>query len=108
MFKHIFADSEEKFLKANVLYADSSDNLLYKNYDSTAETAYTEVVTKDELINLFKKGMVLIDTGTEFVRPTTLAIETNYAAVSYANVTTVSTTVTPAMVVFYSKGYSAS
>lgn len=100
MFKHIFADSEEKFLKANVLYANATDSILYKVYNG--ET-YKDAVSAEDLANLFNKGMLLIDDGTNLVRPTVLTVAEDYATVSY--VTVASTTAS--VVVYGSDGYTA-
>lgn len=49
----IFADSEEKFVKAVVLYGKPSDKYLY------TDEACTQKLAKDDLFNLAIKGVVV-------------------------------------------------
>lgn len=105
MATKIFADSEEKFLTGIVLYANSTDGILYYDYDSTADTAYTNKVSKADLINLFKKGAVIVDDGSNLVRPTVLTVSTNYATVTH---TTVGASDIAVATAFHSDGYTAS
>lgn len=74
----LFAKAWEKFAKSVVLFYKTSDGILY--YGKTG-TTYTNPVSKAELGNLFKKGMIVIDTGDGFVRPTFFAEDTDYAYV---------------------------
>ena len=78
MFK-LFAKSEEKFVKGVMLYADSDKNLFV---DADKEVA----VTKDELINLFNKGMLVIADGDDFFKPTACVVESDYAEVSFVSI----------------------
>lgn len=94
--KKIFADSEEKLLKAGVVYYNSTDSILY--YNKTEEdntTKYSNEVSKADLINLFNKGLLIVDDGTYFIRPSVLTVADDYASVSYDES------------VFYSDGYTA-
>lgn len=54
MIEKIYADSEEKFVKANVLYAQADDGKLF--LDST----YTVEVTKEQLYRAFLTGMIVV------------------------------------------------
>lgn len=49
----IFADSEEKFVKAVVLYGKPSDKYLY------TDEACTQKLAKDDLFNLASKGVIV-------------------------------------------------
>lgn len=94
--KKIYAKSEEKWMKAYVLYPDASGYLCV-DADATVK------ITKAELINAFKKGMI-VDAGTDgMFKPTMLAVDTNYAAVSLI---VMGTSVAEAKT-FYSDGYTA-
>ena len=96
----IFEHANEQHVKAGIVYFKAADSLLY--YDSDFTTGNT--VSKAELINLFKKGILVVDDGTSFVRPTVLTVSTNYAAVTH---TTVGTSDKAVATTFYSAGYSA-
>lgn len=104
----LFGTANEKYLRAITVHYNSTDGILYYNYNSFAETPYTGAVKKAELINMFKKDILVIDTGSEFVRPTVLTVDTDYAAVSHTTVTTAETVVTPVVTTYYSDGYTAS
>lgn len=96
-FKKIWAKSEEKLCKAVVLYADTNSFLC-----TDAEKQHK--VAKDDLVDLFKKGLVLVDAGEgTFHKPMTMTIADAYAAVSVVTVGSSTTTNT----VFYSEGYTA-
>lgn len=58
----IFADAEEKYVKTVVVYADADDGHLF--YDSSK----SQKIPKDELLNLFLKGMVIFLTD-EYLIP---------------------------------------
>lgn len=92
----ISAKYDEKFVKGAVLYYKSADSILYY------ESAFTNKVSKADLVNLFKKGLVIVNDGTDLVRPVKLSVSTNYAAVSYVNVASS----TASVVNFYSDGYT--
>ena len=96
----IFEHANEQHIRAGVVYFNSADSILY--FDS-AKTEGNEV-TKTELINLFKKGILVVNDGTNFVRPTVLTVSTNYAAVTH---TTVGASDKAVATSFYSKGYTA-
>lgn len=56
----IFAKSEERFVKTVTLFinADDEDDVyIYVDPD------YTEAVTSDVLMNLYKKGLIMLDFG---------------------------------------------
>lgn len=96
-FTKIWAKSEEKLAKAVVLTVDSNSFLC-------TDAAKEKKVSKDDLVNLFKKGLVLIDAGSGvFYKPMGLTVDTAYAAVTV--VTFPSSTAT--QTTFYSDGYTA-
>lgn len=72
-FVKIWAKSEERLCKAVVLYENTSTHVLYR--DSAKEKA----VTKADLVDLFKKGLVLVSDGTGFYRPTDMVVESTKA-----------------------------
>ena len=74
-FTKIWAKSEEKLCKAVVLYENTSTHVLYM--DSAKEKA----VSKDDLADLFKKGLVVVSDGTSFYRPTELTVGSTKATV---------------------------
>ena len=96
----IFEHANEQHVRAGVVYFNSVDGIVYTN---SAKTEGKEV-TKDELINLFNKGILVVDTGSAFVRPTTLTVSDNFATASY---TTVGASDIAVETKFYSKGYVA-
>lgn len=107
MRNKLFGTANEKYLRAVTVYFNSTDSILYYNYNSTAETQFTNAVSKNELVNMFNKGILVVDTGSALVRPTVLTIDTKYAAVSHTTVTTAETVVTPVVTTYYSDGYTA-
>lgn len=54
---NVFARADEKFVKTTIVYADSSKVLFY---DSAAKT---DKVMKEDLSDLFKKGVVISQSG---------------------------------------------
>ena len=94
----IFEHANEQHVRAGVVYLNSEDKILY--FDS----AFTIAVTKNVLIDLFKKGILVVNDGTNFVRPSVLAVASGYASVSY---TTVGASNTAETTTFYSEGYTA-
>lgn len=58
----IFADAEEKFVKSTLVYASADDGNLF--YDSKK----TLGITKDELFDLYTKGMIVVLSG-EYLIP---------------------------------------
>lgn len=74
-FVKLWATSQEDKCKAVVLYENTSTHVLYR------ESAKTNAVAKDDLINLFKKGLVVVDDGTSFYRPTELTVGSTKATV---------------------------
>ena len=73
---NIYAGSEEKYLKATVLYADKDDGNLF--FDSTKKNG----ADKDSITNLFMKGLLIVDLAGELFRPTTLKDNTTYVTVT--------------------------
>lgn len=96
-FVKLWAKSQEDKCKAVVLYADSN-SFLCTDADKSVK------IKKDDLVELFKKGLVLVDAGSGvFHKPTTMTVAEGYAAVSV--VTVISSTATETA--FYSDGYTA-
>lgn len=58
---NIFADSEDKFVKNVLVYADADDGHLF--YDS----AKSIKIPKDELKDLFMKGMIIFLTDAYYI-----------------------------------------
>ena len=98
---NIFARAWQKNLKGVVLYLKAADGILYY---TKVSTTYSNPVSKAELIDLFQKGLVVVDTGSGQVRPTALTVSTNYAAVSH---TTVGASDKAVATSYYSDGYEA-
>lgn len=101
-----FANSEEKYLKAHVLYFKSADGILYHEKNNTT---YTNAVSVAELKNLFEKGILVVDTGSGLVRPTAYSEHVTGTTVDYAIVThtTVGTSSAAVATSYYSAGYTA-
>lgn len=59
----VYAQSEEKFLKSVVMYGDNDDGNLF------ADAAKSVKVTKDEVFNLYQKGMLVVFYNNEYFRP---------------------------------------
>lgn len=76
--KKIFIDAEEKFLGGVVVYGHS-DNKLYT--DSTHKV----VILNDEAVNLFNKGLLLIDDGTTVYKPVAIKKNSNVYDVTVLN-----------------------
>ena len=66
MNKNIYANSDEKFVKATVVF--SFEDKIY--YDEE----HTEEVTLEDALNLFKKGLMLVSVGGGFKRPTGITV----------------------------------
>lgn len=92
-----FANSEEKYLKSVMTYSNAEDGILYFDSDKTVK------VSKEELIDMFNKGIIVIHDGNNNIRPTTLMVADNYATVSYTAVNS-SAAVT---ISYHSDGYVA-
>ena len=75
MNKNIYATSDEKFVKATVLF--SSEDKIY--YDE----ACTEEVTLEDALNLFKKGLMLVSVDGGFKRPTGITVTESGYEISY-------------------------
>lgn len=78
--KKINAKANEKYLKAVVLYPNSSSVLCY---DSDA----TDKVPAAMVKNLFEKGLLLVHTSAGDYRPTIFKDETTYYSVSLVHFT---------------------
>lgn len=76
----IFGTYDEKYLKAVVLYAEGDDG------DLCYDTAYENTITKDELVDLFMKGVVRVELNGVYYIPTSLSVndETGIASVTAA------------------------
>lgn len=60
--KH-FATADEKFLTAVMVYADSDAGHLF------AESAHTNKLNKETVMNLFNKGLLLVTLESKVYRP---------------------------------------
>lgn len=96
--KEVFATYKEKFVKGAILYYKEADGILYY------EPEFTTKVSKNRLVDLFKKGLVVIDDGTSLVRPTSCTESDDYASVAYITVGDANIAV---LTSFYSEGYVA-
>ncbi len=92
----IFAKSEEKYVKSVILYADANKYLCY-------DAAGTSKVAKDELADLFKKGIIISD--TDLFVPVKFDNETTYTTVSCLAMAGSPSAMS--FVVYYSKEYTA-
>lgn len=81
----VMADTEEQFVKAFMLYADADDGNLF--FDS----AHKNGVTKDQLFELFAKGIV-IKLDEEYFKPVHYKVTGSYAQVDVYDDTAASKT----------------
>lgn len=77
--ERLYANSEEKFEKAVVLYADSDDGHLF------LESSHTTKVSKDFVMNAFKKGTLLIFNTDTFYKPVCCKESSGAALVTVVN-----------------------
>lgn len=75
MNKNIYANSDEKFVKATVVF--SFEDKIY--YDKE----HTEEVTLEDALNLFKKGLMLVSVDGGFKRPIGITVTVDGYVVSY-------------------------
>lgn len=75
MIERIYADSEEKYVKTTVVYASADEAVLTYDKEGTAK------VTKDELFNLFTKGILVFMTD-EYFKPVAYKETAGYGAVT--------------------------
>lgn len=88
-FTKLWAKSQEDKCKAVVLYDDEEN---YLCTDANKENR----ISKDDLVNFFKKGLILVDNGVgTFEKPTAMEVSENYASVTCGEST------------YYSDGYVA-
>lgn len=80
--ERFYEKANEQHVRGAVLYFKAADGILY--YDS--DTTEGQEVSKADLINLFNKGLVIVNDGSGFVRPTVLTVSTNYATVTHTTV----------------------
>ena len=90
-FDVVYADAEEKYVKTVVLYAKTSDNYVY----SKAAAAEGDKIDKDTLLELCKKGVLVLLDGVY------------YAPSQFADKTTHTTLTIGASTVLNSKEYAA-
>lgn len=94
---HLYEQSKDLHIRNYVVYADTSKNYVYA--DAACTTG--KELTKDELIEAFKKN-VLVKIGSDFYAPTQLDIDETYASLIMLDVSS-----SPAKMAKYSKEYSA-
>ena len=94
----IWSDYAGRYADTVILYGKTSDNYLYK------DSAFTETkkLSKDELMDLLKHGLVLISYGGAFYRPLFFKESSGSVAVTFATAIGASST----SVTLYSKEYS--
>ena len=103
--KTIYANAEEKFVKGVILFADEDGNLYFDCDYSGESPVFTNPVTGKELFDLFIKNLITIYNETDgYLKPTaaTGPDEHGYATVTVFTSSLVSTTVPPAINVYYS------
>ena len=62
-FDVVYADAEEKYVKTVVLYAKTSDDYVYKAAGATEQ----DKIDKDTLLDLCKKGVMVVLDGVYYV-----------------------------------------
>ena len=95
--EHLYEQSKDLHIRNYIVYADKSKNYVYA--DAACTTG--KELTKDELIEAFKKN-VLVKIGSDFYAPTQLDIDETYASLIMLDVSS-----SPAKMAKYSKEYSA-
>lgn len=95
--EHLYEQSKDLHIRNYIVYADTTKNYVYA--DAACTTG--KELTKDELIEAFKKN-VLVKIGSDFYAPTQLDIDTTYASLIMLDVSATS----PAKMVKYSKEYA--
>ena len=95
--EHLYEQSKDLHIRNYLVYADTTKN--YVSADAACTTG--KELTKDELIEAFKKN-VLVKIGSDFYAPTQLDIDTTYASLIMLDVSAAS----PAKLVKYSKEYA--
>ena len=75
----IYADAEEKYAKAVILYGKTSDNYVYSKSTMTED----ERIDKDTLMELLKKG-VIVKYNDDFYVPLFFSDETTYTSFTIA------------------------
>ena len=80
-FNEIYHDANEKYLNKVVLYAkDTSDGILY------VDSAKTVAVTREVLLNLCNKGLVLVSYKSELFAPVSFKDNTTDVTITIATV----------------------
>lgn len=76
-FDVVYADAEEKYVKTVVLYAKTSDDYVYKAAGATEK----DKIDKDTLLDLCKKGVMVILDGVYYV-PSQFADKTTHTTLT--------------------------
>ena len=87
--QYIYADSEEKYVKAALLYGKNADNYVY----STSACAAEDKIDKDTLLNLCKKGVIVLYEGA-FYYPVSFKDDSSAGCTSLSILTAASTLTT--------------
>ena len=87
--QYIYADAEEKYVKAALLYGKNADNYVY----STSACAAEDKIDKDTLLNLCKKGVV-VSYNDAFYQPVSFKDDTSAGCTSLTILTAASTLTT--------------
>ena len=59
----VFEDTNDLHVRSLIFYGKTADRKLYR------ESTYKTQITSDELVDAFKKGMVLVFDGTNYLVP---------------------------------------
>lgn len=59
----VFEDTNDLHVRSLIFYGNTADHKLYR------ESTYKTQITSDELADAFKKGMVLVFNGTNYLVP---------------------------------------
>lgn len=90
--KMLYSSADEKFVKSIIVYADG-DKVLYQ--DSAGSVA----VVAEDVIDAFKKNMLLIADGNEIFKP--ISVDTENETFNAVTTTTVETVTTTTVVTYY-------
>lgn len=75
VINRVYPNAEEKLVKSTILYVNASDNNLY------FDQAYEHAATKEEALNLFLQGLVVVIEG-KYYRPVCFEIGEETATVT--------------------------
>ena len=76
-YNTVYADAEEKYMKAVVLYSKTSDKYVYKKAAATEK----DKIDKNTLLELCKKGVLVLLDGVYYT-PSQFADKTTYTTLT--------------------------